>query len=141
MIFQNLIYILEVLKWKKVAALEDNNRIDNWQSWQYFYLMNNLGFTIKAIRKASTHLTEEPYYIVLSPIKRLCLPRSWCSAHVVLMVNTNGVEYEMPYYRESMRKQLIVAMRQIYSLFPILDLFIGVFSTYIAEKYVNLHLY
>ena len=61
MIFQSLIYILEVLKWKKVAALEDNNRIDNWQSWQYFYLMNNLGFTIKAIRKASTHLTEEPF--------------------------------------------------------------------------------
>lgn len=40
-----------------------------------------------------------------------------------------------------MRKQLIVAMRQIYLLFPILDLFIGVFGTYIAEKYVNLHLY
>lgn len=40
-----------------------------------------------------------------------------------------------------MRKQLIVAMRQIYSLFSILDLFIGVLNTYIAEKYVNLHLY
>ena len=60
MIFQSLIYIFEVLKWKKVATLEGNNRIENWQSWQYFYLMNNLGFTIKAIRKASTHLTEEP---------------------------------------------------------------------------------
>ena len=60
MIFQNLIYIFEVLKWKKVAALEGNNRIDYWQSWQYFYLMNNLGFTVKAIRKASSHLTEEP---------------------------------------------------------------------------------
>ena len=60
MIFQSLIYILEVLKWKKVAALEGNNRIGYWQSWQYFYLMNNLGFTVKAIRKASTHLTEEP---------------------------------------------------------------------------------
>ena len=60
---------------------------------------------------------------------------------MVLIVNTNGVEYEMPCYRESMRKQLIVAMRQIYSLFPILDLFIGVFDTDITEKYVNLHLY
>ena len=60
MIFQNLIYIFEVLKWKKVAALEGDNRIDYWQSWQYFYLMNNLGFTVKAIRKASSHLTEEP---------------------------------------------------------------------------------
>ena len=60
---------------------------------------------------------------------------------MVLIVNTNGVEYEMPCYRSSMRKQLIVAMRQIYSLFPILDLFIGVFDTDIAEKYVNLHLY
>lgn len=35
----------------------------------------------------------------------------------------------------------IVAIPQIYSLFPILDLFIGVFGTYIAEKYVILHLY
>ena len=60
MIFQSLIYIFEVLKWKKVATLEGNNRIENWQSWQYFYLMNNLGFTVKAIWKASTHLTEEP---------------------------------------------------------------------------------
>jgi len=59
----------------------------------------------------------------------------------VFIVNTNGVEYEMPCYRSSMRKQLIVAIYQIYSLFPILDLFIGVFDTDIAEKYVNLHLY
>ena len=60
MIFQRLIYIFEVLKWKKMMTLEGDNRIDYWQSWQYFYLMNNLGFTVKAIRKASTHLTEEP---------------------------------------------------------------------------------
>ena len=60
MIFQSLIYILEVLKWEKVAALEGNNRIEDWQSWQYFYLMINLGFTVKAIWKASSHLTEEP---------------------------------------------------------------------------------
>ena len=60
MIFQSLIYIFEVLKWKEVAALEGNNRTDNWLSWLYFYLMNNLGFTVKAIRKVSMHLTEEP---------------------------------------------------------------------------------
>ena len=60
MIFRGFIYIFEVLKWKQMVALEGNNRIDHWQSWQYFYLMNNLGFTVKAIRKASMHLTEEP---------------------------------------------------------------------------------
>ncbi len=74
------------------------------------------------------------YYIALFPNK-------WTIFVNVLMPRTCGVEYEMPCYRESMRKQLIVAMRQIYSLFPILDLFIGVFNRDISEKYVNLHLY
>ena len=31
--------------------------------------MNNFGFTIKAIRKASTHLTEEPFLNTIIALK------------------------------------------------------------------------
>ena len=40
---------------------EDENRIDSWLSQLYFYLMSNFGSYVKALRKASTHLTEEPF--------------------------------------------------------------------------------
>ena len=40
---------------------EDENRIDSWLSQPYFCLMSNFGSYVKALRKASTHLTEEPY--------------------------------------------------------------------------------
>jgi len=39
------------------------------------------------------------------------------------------------------KSYLLLPYLMVQSLFPILDLFIGVFGTYIAEKYVNLHLY
>ena len=42
---------------------EDENRIDSWLSQLYFCLMSNFGFYVKALRKASTHLTEEPLII------------------------------------------------------------------------------
>ena len=43
---------------------EDENRIDSWLSQLYFCLMSNFGTYVKALRKASTHLTEEPYLLV-----------------------------------------------------------------------------
>ena len=43
---------------------EDENRIDSWLSQLYFCLMSNFGSYVKALRKASTHLTEEPYLLV-----------------------------------------------------------------------------
>ena len=42
---------------------EDENRIDSWLSQLYFCLMNNFGSYVKVLRKASTHLTEEPLVI------------------------------------------------------------------------------
>ena len=54
---------------------EDENRIDSWLSQLYFYfrlyfyLMSNFGSYVKALRKASTHLTEEPYK---SSKKKVC---------------------------------------------------------------------
>ena len=42
---------------------EDENRIDSWQSQLYFCLMSNFGSYVKALRKASTHLTEEPFFL------------------------------------------------------------------------------
>ena len=38
---------------------EDENRIDSWLSQLYFCLMSNFGSYVKALRKASKHLTEE----------------------------------------------------------------------------------
>ena len=35
-------------------------RIDSWQSWPCFCFINHFGSSVKAIWKASTHLTEEP---------------------------------------------------------------------------------
>ena len=43
---------------------EDENRIDSWLSQLYFSLMSNFGSYVKALRKASTNLTEEPYLLV-----------------------------------------------------------------------------
>ena len=43
---------------------EDENRIDSWLSQLYFCLISNFGTYVKALRKASTHLTEEPYLLV-----------------------------------------------------------------------------
>ena len=48
---------------------EDENRIDSWLSQLYFCLMSNFGSYVKALRKASTHLTEEPYK---SSEKKVC---------------------------------------------------------------------
>ena len=42
---------------------EDENRIDSWLSQLYFCLMSNFGSYVKALRKASTHLTEEPQFM------------------------------------------------------------------------------
>ena len=36
----------------------DDKRIDSCQSQPYFYLMSNFDPFVKAIRKASTHLTQ-----------------------------------------------------------------------------------
>ena len=51
---------------------EDDNRIDSYQSYPCFCLMSNYGSYVKAIQKASTHLTEETFFCgdiaVLTPL-------------------------------------------------------------------------
>ena len=64
MIFQTLSADFRSLKTKRFSMKEDENRIDSWLSQLYFCLMSNFGSYVKALRKASTHLTEEPYLLV-----------------------------------------------------------------------------
>ena len=59
MFFQNLICIPSILKWRGFLS-EDGDRIAGWQSWLCFCLLNHFGSSVKAMWKASTHLTEEP---------------------------------------------------------------------------------
>ena len=50
---------------------EDGNRIDSWLSQLYFCLMSNFGSYVKALRKASTHLTEEPSFLLYNIVKNV----------------------------------------------------------------------
>lgn len=59
MFFQNPICIPSILKWRGFVS-EDGDRIAGWQSWLCFCLLNHFGSSVKAMWKASTHLTEEP---------------------------------------------------------------------------------
>ena len=50
---------------------EDENRIDSWLSQLYFCLMSSFGSYVKALRKASTHLTEEPSFLLYNIVKNV----------------------------------------------------------------------
>ena len=60
MIFQPLSAGFRCLKTKRFSMKEDENKINSWRLSQlYFCFMSNFGSYVKALRKASTHLTEE----------------------------------------------------------------------------------
>ena len=65
MIFQTIVCIFSKSKKKWFSMSEDENRIDSWLSQPYFCLMGCFVSYIKAIRKASTHLTEEPDFFFI----------------------------------------------------------------------------
>jgi len=73
MIFQTLIWHFQSLKTKSFSMTEDDNRIDRRLFYPYFCLVSNFGSSVKAIRKASAYLTEEPYFIAKKDAKKYCL--------------------------------------------------------------------
>ena len=73
MIFQILICCFQSLKTKSFLMSEDDNRIDRWQFYLCFCLVGNFSSSVKAIRKASAYLTEEPYFIAEKDAKKYCL--------------------------------------------------------------------
>ena len=62
MIFQSVVCDFQSISMKRFSVSEDDNKVGKpRQSWLCFYLMNNFGSSAKAIRKVSTHLTDEPF--------------------------------------------------------------------------------
>ena len=58
---------------KCFSMTEDDNRIDRRLFYLCFCLVGNFGSSVRAIRKASTYLTEEPYFIGKKDAKTYCL--------------------------------------------------------------------
>ena len=73
MIFQILGCCFQSLKTKSFLMSEDDNRIDRWLFYLCFCLVSNFGSSVRAIRKASAYLTEEPYFIAKKDAKKYCL--------------------------------------------------------------------
>ena len=62
MIFQSVVCDFQSINMKRFPASEDDNKVGSQDSLGcLFCIMHNFVSFVKAIRKVSTHLTDEPF--------------------------------------------------------------------------------